>query len=177
KFTLLVSRPGSSGQTAVRAGNLGTWLTPKNSTLGQLPGDVWNFSKSVVELDAPATYQFRVWYRWLGSGGQVLATAQHSTRRCNQRERRPDLAVLTPVKVTPVPGQSAENTYRAVVRNRGATAAGPFVVEFVSYVSPDVTDVSDVTVHRLAAFSNRTVSFVGPVCSASDPPTITADST
>ncbi len=177
RFALLVNHPGTSGQTSVRAGNLGMWLTPKNPTLGQLPGDVWNFSKSVVELDAPATYQFRVSYRWLGAGGKVLATAQRTTRRCKQRELRPDLMVLTPVTIKPVPGHPAENSYSAVVRNAGATAAGPFVVEFVSYVSPSVTDVSDVNVQRLGPNSTTSVSFVGPVCSASDPPTITADST
>src|SRR5205085_5926213 len=86
KFSLLVGRDGSSPQTSVRGKNLGVWLTPKNPTLGQLSGDVWNFQKSVVELDAPATYQFRVSFRWLGAGGHVIGSAVRYGKPCRQRE-------------------------------------------------------------------------------------------
>src|ERR1700704_2738789 len=71
KFDLLLSHDGSSAQLSVRAGNLGSWLSPRNPTLGQVPADVWNFKKSIFQLDAPATYRFKVVFRWVGSGGRV----------------------------------------------------------------------------------------------------------
>jgi hypothetical protein len=174
KFTLLVKTPGSSGTASVRAGNLGTWLTPKNPTLGQLPGDVWNFSKSVVELDAPATYQFRVSYRWLGAGGRVLATAQRTTKRCLERELRPDLMVSS-ITVNSLPGQSGQDSdsYVAVIANGGATAAGPFQVEFDPN---DNRSPQTRTIQRLNAKSQRVLTFTGPVCDPSDPPEVIADS-
>ncbi len=66
RFDLLMSSKGATVQRVVNAGDLGVWITPKNPTLGQLPGDVWKLQKSVVNLAAPATYRFRVTFRWTG---------------------------------------------------------------------------------------------------------------
>jgi hypothetical protein len=172
KFSLMVGRDDSAPQTAVRAKNLGVWLTPKNPTLGQLPGDVWNFQKSVVQLDAPATYQFRVSFRWLGAGGHVIGSAVRYGKRCQQRELRPDLQISA-ITVGSVSGHLDENSYTAVVRNAGATAAGPFDVQFVP---GDGSAAQQLAVPRLTPGANLTVSFDGPVCSATSPSTITADS-
>jgi hypothetical protein len=169
KFDLLVSHDGTRTRAAVHVGNLGTWLTPRNPTLGRLSGDVWKFQKSVVELDAPASYQFKVSFRWLGAHGSVLATAVRYTRSCRQRELRPDLEVSS-ITVSSVSGHPNQNLYSAVVRNAGATMAGPFDVQFVP--GPQYQ-----TIQRLNPYSNRTVSFVGPpLCASAEPPTITADS-
>ena len=173
KFDLWVSENGAPA-TKTRGRNLGVWLTPKNPTLGQLPGDVWNFKKYVVQLDAPAAYQFRVSFRWLGSDGQVLSTTQRSAKRCRQRELRPDLMVVSPIDVTPTPGHPNQDTYTAVIRNGGATAAGPFLVGFLA---ANASKEQTVTIQRLGRYAQRTVSFVGPLCSTSGPPEIIADPT
>lgn len=171
KFDLWVAENGAPS-TKTRARNLGVWFTPKNPTLGQLPGDVWNFKKYVVQLDAPAVYQFRVSFRWLGSDGQVLSTAQRSTKRCRQRELRPDLMVVSPIDVTPTAGHPNRDTYTAAIRNGGATAAGPFLVGFLP---PNASTEQTVTIQRLRPHTQQTVSFVGPLCSAAGPPEIIAD--
>ncbi|HEY3728077.1 MAG TPA: hypothetical protein VGL51_12935 [Solirubrobacteraceae bacterium] len=175
KFDLLVGQDGSQSTSAVRAGNLGTWLAPRSATLGRLAGDVWKFEKSVVELDAPDTYQFRVSFRWVGAHGHVLGTVVRYSRRCHQRELRPDLQV-SPITVSSVAGMPTHDRYSAVIRNGGATAAGPFVVQFVPGAGSSAQPQQR-TIQRLDRYTNRTVSFVGPLCSAAGPPTITADST
>jgi hypothetical protein len=167
KFDLLLGHDGSSAQSSVHAGNLGTWLSPRNPTLGQVPADVWNFKKSIFQLDAPAIYRFKVSFRWLGSGGRVIGSAVHYTKRCRQQERRPDLLV-GPISIDP-----NGTTYRAVIRNAGATAAGPFVVLFVDGFATPQT----MTVKLLKAGDSLPMSFTGPRCDPTAPPTITADST
>jgi hypothetical protein len=176
KFDLLVGYRGSESRSALHAGNLGTWLTPSNPTLGRLPADVWKFQKSVVELDAPAAYQFRVSFRWVGSRGQVLGTAVRYSRPCRQRELRPDLQV-SPITVSSIAGKPNHDLYSAVIRNGGASAAGPFLVQYVlGEVSDPQRKTIQLPVQGLAAHKERTVSFVGPLCSVAEPPTITADS-
>src|SRR5579884_489575 len=77
----------------VRGPSLGGWLTPPNPTLGQRPGDQWIVTHPVVDLPAPATYRFRVSFRWLGSHGQQLLSAVLSSPNCYQPEERADLLV------------------------------------------------------------------------------------
>jgi hypothetical protein len=172
KFDLLSRRSGSGVQKVVRAGDLGVWITPTNPTLGQLPGDVWNLQKSVVELAAPATYRFRVSFRWTGAHGHVLGTAVRYSQACRQRELRPDLLVRS-ITVSSVPNHPNKNLYTAVIGNQGNSAAGPFDVLFapLSAGSP-ITHV----IGRLGAHRNKTERFVGPVCLPGTDPTITADS-
>jgi hypothetical protein len=172
KFDLLVGYRGSQSRSALHAGNLGTWLTPSNPTLGRLPNDVWKFQKSVVELDAPAAYQFRVSFRWVGSHGNVLGSAVRYSRPCRQRELRPDLQ-MSPITVKSIDSRPNNDLYSVVIRNGGASGAGPFRVQFVP---GDTSDPQHKTIQRLDAHQERTVSFVGPLCAAAEPPTITADS-
>jgi hypothetical protein len=175
KFDVLVSHAGSP-PAAVRSGDLGVWSGPKNPTLGRLPGDVWNYQKTVVDLDAPATYQFRVSFRWLGSGGTVIGSAVRYSGRCHQRELRPDVQVIAPIAVTAIPSRPNRDLYTATIRNTGATAAGPFVVAFVpggSWKAPKPQ-----TIQRLEPGQETSVSFVGPLCGTADPgdpPTVIAD--
>jgi len=167
----LLERVGAGPATAVRGGDLGVWVTPSNPTLGQVPGDVWRLDKSVIDLAAPATYQFRVAFRWIGASGRALGTAVRYSRRCRQPELRPDLAV-TSFTVSPVTGQPNEDLYMAVIANRGLTGAGPFEVLFVpgDNAAPTTDDIA-----FLGAGRSRTLSFTGPVCDPTDPPTVTAD--
>ncbi len=167
----LLQRLGSARPAVVRAGDLGVWVSPSNPTLGQLPGDVWRLDKTVIDLDAPATYQFRVVFRWTGPSGRVLGSAVRYSRKCRQPELRPDLAA-TSLTVTPVAGSPGQELYTTVIVNRGLTAAGPFEVLFVPGGSAAATTDS---IPSLAAGQRLTLSFTGPVCNPADPPTVTAD--
>lgn len=170
----LLSRTGRSGPfTPVRGGDLGKWISPSSPvTLGQRPGDVWVFSHPVVGLVAPASYRFRVSFRWIGAKGRVLATAVDETKACYQPELRPDL-VLRSLTVQAVPGKPDRSDYVAVVGNDGATGAGPFNVALISGGATAATR----TVNWLGAHTSRTVTLSGPVCSPSAPPRVTVDPT
>ncbi len=172
KFALLVTHGTATPHRVVRAGGLSVWITPQNPTLGQLPGDVWNLRKPVVDLGAPATYRFRVVFRWTGFHGRVLGSAVRYSRRCRQRELRPDLLVRS-IAVTPIPNRPRHALYTALIANAGNTAAGPFNVLFAP------TDGSAPVTHVVAllrAHSSRAEVFVGPACTAASDPTITVDS-
>ena len=47
-------------------GRPGRWVSPSDPTLGERSADVWIVIKQVVDLSAPATYRFRVAFRWIG---------------------------------------------------------------------------------------------------------------
>lgn len=171
KFDLLEQTAGSAPVTLGKVGGLGVWITPTDPTLGQLAGDVWRLSKPVINLDAPAGYQFRVTFRWNGSHGRIVGTAVRLSRTCHQPELRPDLLVDT-ISVTAVSGQPSQDLYTAVIADQGATGAGPFEVLFApGDASAPITD----TVQFLGAHKTRRLSFVGPVCDPANPPTITVD--
>jgi hypothetical protein len=171
RFELLQRSPGMPA-LEVSGGDLGTWRTPPNPTLGQLAGDVWRLQKSVYNLAVPFTYQFRVSFRWTGEHGKVLGTATRYSRMCRQRELRPDLAVKS-ITVTPIAGHPNKELYTAVIANQGLTGAGPFQVLFApGDTSAPATD----TIAFLRPGKTRTLSFTGPVCDSASPPTVSADS-
>jgi len=172
KVDLLISGTASSAEKVVRAGDLGVWIKPENPTLGQLPGDVWNLHKQVVELAAPAAYRFRVVFRWTGAHGRVLGSAVRYSLSCRQRELRPDLLVRS-IAVTAIPSRPDRALYSAVIANAGNTAAGPFAVLFAP---ADGSAPKTHTVALLRAHSSHTENFVGPLCTAASDPTITVDS-
>jgi hypothetical protein len=173
RFELLMRPPGAPAAHPVRAAGLGVWIRPENPTLGQLPGDVWNLQKSVVDLAAPATYRFRAVFRWTGASGAVLGTVVRYSQRCRQRELRPDLRVLS-ITVWAIAGSPAVQRYRAVITNAGNSGAGPFEVLFDP---ADGVGTQTQTVPWLGPHASVTVAFVGPLCTAQTDPTITADST
>jgi hypothetical protein len=82
-FVLQRRLAGRSGFSSVRGSELGNWLSPVNPTLGQLPSDVWNVKKPVVNLPGPATYRFRVTFRWVGSSG-VIGNQTRLSPLCTQ---------------------------------------------------------------------------------------------
>jgi hypothetical protein len=173
KVDLLVRTGGATpAQSDIRAGDLGVWISPANPTLGQLPGDVWKFDKSVVALAAPASYRFRVSFRWTGANDRVIGSAVRYTARCKQRELRPDLLVGL-ITVSAIPGRPQQSLYTAAITNAGATATGPFDVLFTpGDNSPPKTHM----VRNLGPYKTRSETFVGPLCTAAAAPTITADS-
>jgi hypothetical protein len=174
KVELLERSAGSStSQTVVRAGDLGVWISPKNPTLGQLPGDVWELKKSVYNLDVPDAYRFRVAFRWTGARGRVLGTAVRYSPTCRERELRPDLLVKA-LSVGAVANHPNKSLYTAVIANQGATGAGPFVVQFTP---GDNSSPIDRTIRFLGAGDTRRESFVGPSCGSAGPSTVTVDAT
>ena len=127
KFELLRSTRTHPRFMSLHGKGLGNWISPTDPTLGQQPGDVWIVTHPVVDLAGPATYKFRVTFRWLGSQGQTLGTATQTSATCYQPELRADLLVrslsVNPITSGPSAGQWA---YTAVIANRGLTGAGPF---------------------------------------------------
>lgn len=172
RFELLTRAKSSSPWTSVTGGDLGAWLTPRDPTLGQRPGDVWIVNKSVNELAAPAAYRFRVTFRWTGSRGRTLGTAVRTSATCNQPELRPDLLVRS-IDVQPVSGHPKLNLYVATIANRGATAARHFRVQFFTPANGGTSKYRSIKL--LSAHAKTTVAFEGPACSTSAPSTITVD--
>jgi hypothetical protein len=80
RFQLLRQLPGMAFHQ-VSGGDLGRWLHPDPSTLVA----PWAVNKPVVNLGAPASYRFRVSFRWIGATG-VIATATRLSQRCDQRQ-------------------------------------------------------------------------------------------
>jgi CARDB len=172
RFQLLMTRRSLARASLVHAGDLGAWITPKDATLGRQAGDIWALTKPVVNLVAPATYRFRVTFRWTGPTGRPLGTAVLLSPLCFQPELRPDLLVRS-ISVRSIGGQPSQDRYIATIRNAGATAAGPFQVAFAAPGGGSASATTR-TVARLAAHSGLQETFVGPLCTTGAP-TITVD--
>lgn len=169
RFELLRRSGASSSFAEVSGRDLRTWVHPDNPTLGQRPGDVWIVSHPVVNLLAPASYRYRVTFRWTGSHGRVLSEIVRQSPVCYEPELRPDLVVKA-ITVLPIAASPLKNAYTAEVVNNGATAAGPFEVQF-----SDAGAVQDHTVSSLGAHSAVRERFVGALCTSSSSPTVTVD--
>lgn len=174
RFDLLRQFTPGTRFTLVRGRQLGSWISPSDPTLGQRPDDVWIVTHSVVDLAAPATYRFRVSFRWTGAQGQRLGTAVQTSPTCYQPEMRADLLVrsltVTP-SASPSSSGSAQDTYTAVIANRGQTGAGPFQVTLAGAGSATQT----ATVPWLAPRSTVRQQFLAPACTAGASLTATAD--
>ncbi len=170
RFELLARHGGTSSYRAISGGDLGSWISPQNPTLGARPGDVWIFEKQVVDLAAPAAYRFRVSFRWVGAHRRVIATTTELARKCTQPELRPDLRVRR-VTVTPA-DKPARSIYLVTVANAGATAAGPFSVQFAPGGS-DPLLTSPVT--GLAPQATVMLRFNARACVSGVGPTVTVD--
>jgi hypothetical protein len=172
RFDLMRQLTPGARFTLVRGKMLGSWISPTDPTLGQNPADVWILTHPVVDLAAPATYHFRVAFRWIGAQGQQLSTAVQTGANCYQPELRPDLLVRS-VAVTPPVAASATGTdvYTAVIANRGQTSAGPFQVVLAGAGSAPQTT----TVTTLGPHSSAREKFVAPACTPGASLTVTVD--
>jgi hypothetical protein len=176
RFELLMRTRSSGRWSGVSGGDLGSWVSPPNPTLGQRAGDVWILHKSVIDLAAPAAYRYKVTFRWTGSHGKTLATTSRWTATCNQRELRPDLVVQS-IDVQPDPGHPNRNVYVATIANNGATAARSFDLQFAA-PGAGSQQLQNHTISLLRAHSTLkgpATTFVGPVCSNTAASMITAD--
>lgn len=169
KFQLVRRTKRGKPFTPVSGRYLGTWLSPANPTLGRRPGDVWIVNHPVVDLLAPAVYRFRVSFRWIGTHGHVLSTVSRTSADCYQPELRPDILVqsITPEAIS---ASGSGERFGAVIRNRGASGAGMFEVQFT-----DGQLVQTATVTSLASGATKQEMFVGPVCAAGGSVTVVAD--
>jgi hypothetical protein len=168
RFDLMRKTKPSGSFKVVRGHFLGSWLVPDNPTLGQRPGDVWIVNHPVVGLPAPATYRFRVSFRWIGAGGKQLSSAVQSSPTCYQPELRADLFVRS-LTVTPL--ASGKSSYVAVIGNRGLTAAGPVEVDLAGVSSAPQAQ----TLGSVAPKSSARERFVAPACAAGANLAVTVD--
>jgi len=168
RFELMRQTTPGTAFTMVHGRLLGSWISPENPTLGQQPDDVWNVNHPVVDLPAPATYRFRVTFRWTGANGQRLGTATQTSPDCFEPELRADLLVRS-LSVNPL--ASGDNGYVAVVANRGKSGAGPFQVALAGASATPQT----MTVASLGPRSSTHVRFVAPACTAGSSLTVTVD--
>lgn len=175
RFELLVRTPGSGGYSQVNGAHLGVWLSPTPATLGQRRGDVWNVPDEVAELPAPATYKYRVSYRWIGRGGRVIASATKLSSLCSEPQLEPDLTASA-LSVNEMLLAPKDDRFSALIGNIGATAAGPFAVQLV-YTHDGSTETAQKTIDRLKGHAFNGISFTGPLCDAGTAVTITVDPT
>ncbi|HJS94443.1 MAG TPA: CARDB domain-containing protein [Solirubrobacteraceae bacterium] len=168
RFDLMRKTRAGGPFKVVRGHSLGSWLTPDNPTLGQRPGDVWIVNHPVVGLPAPATYRFRVSFRWYGSTGRQLLSAVQSSSTCWQPELRADLLVRS-LTVTPLASGNA--AYVATIANRGLTAAGPVEVDLAGVG----TGKQAQTLGSVGPKSSTHERFVAPACTPGANLAVTVD--
>jgi hypothetical protein len=168
RFELMRQTKSGAPFKVVRGHFLGSWLTPDNPTLGQRPGDVWIVNHPVVGLPAPATYRFRVSFRWLGASGQQLSSAVQTSPTCWQPELRADLLVRS-LTVTPL--GSGQSSYVAVIGNRGLTAAGPVEVDLAGVGNAQQAQ----TLGSVGPRSSARERFVAPACTPGANLAVTVD--
>jgi hypothetical protein len=161
------TKPGGPFKV-VRGHFLGSWLSPDNATLGQRPGDVWIVNHPVVGLPAPASYRFRVSFRWTGSSGRQLSSAVLTSSTCFQPELRADLYVHS-LTVTPL--SSGKAAYVATIGNRGLTAAGPVEVDLAGAG----TTTQAQTLGSVGPKSSARQRFVAPACTPGANLAVTVD--
>jgi hypothetical protein len=159
RFDLLTRTPQTTSWQAVSGPGLGSW---KRSHKG-VPS--YEIDKGVDNLSAPASYRLRVGFRWYSASGRVLRTVHKTTKTCHEPDVRPNL-VIRSVMVS-----ADQRHYTVVVRNVGGSAAGPFNVGF----TPPGAPVQTLPMAGLDAGAQSHVTFTGPVCNPSAPPTFVAD--
>jgi hypothetical protein len=174
KFQLMRQSKPHGRFVAVKGRGLGSWISPSDPTLGQQSGDVWILNHPVVNLAAPATYKFKVTFKWTGTQGQTLGTDTLVSTTCYQPELRADLFVrsltVTPITSGPSAGQWA---YTAEVDNRGLSGAGPVEVVFAAGNATPVP----ATIAWVGAKSSARQRFVAAPCTAGSTLTVTVDPT
>jgi hypothetical protein len=167
RFDLMRQTKAGGPFRLVRGRLLGSWISPQDPTLGTRPGDVWIVKHPVVDLGAPATYRFRVRFRWLDAHGAQLGSAVQSSPSCYQPELRADLLVRS---ISVVSLGSGTDGFDVVVANRGQTGAGPVALDFAGAGASLAA-----TVPSVPARSSTRHRFVAPACTPGSSLTATVD--
>jgi hypothetical protein len=174
RFELLRQTKTHPRFTSVHGRGLGSWISPSDSTLGQRAADVWIVNHPVVDLSGPATYKYRVMFKWLGAQGQTLSAATQVSPPCYQPELRADLLVkslsMTAITTGPNVGKSA---YTAVIGNRGLTGAGPIEVDFTNGTAAP----QPATLAWVGSISTARQRFVAAPCTPGSTLTVNVDPT
>jgi F0F1-type ATP synthase membrane subunit c/vacuolar-type H+-ATPase subunit K len=157
------------GTTLIHGGDLGQWISPSSPTLGQHSSDQWVVNHPVTGVPVPGSYRFKVFFRWIGQGGQVIGQTQKTTETCRQPDLRPNLYV----RLQSAQAVGSGNQYTVQVGNSGMTGATGVELQFSpGGLAPAVLK----TIARLPAHQSVERSFVGPACtSSSAPATIAVD--
>jgi hypothetical protein len=152
----------------VRGGDLGRWISPSSPTLGQHPSDQWVVNHPVTGVPVPASYRFRVSFRWIASSGRAIAQTQRTSALCRQPDMRPDLYVQLVSLATVAGGEQ----YTVEVGNSGLTSARNVEVQFApgGGASPQTA-----TIPRLRPGASVDETFTGPACTPNSSATITVD--
>jgi CARDB len=159
----------SHGVALIHGGDLGQWISPSSPTLGQHPSDQWIVNHPVTGVPVPGTYRFKVWFRWLGATGRVLAQSLRTTATCRQPDLRPNLFV----HLLSSQAVSGGDQYEVQIGNRGPTGATNVQVLFAPGGGGQAQTT---TISRIGVSQTVTRTFIGPVCtSTSAPSRITVD--
>ena len=131
----------------------------------------YSYAKTVENLAAPAAYRAVVRFRWLDEDGRVADRSRRTSAACRQPDLRPNL-VPRRVEVAPA-AEDGMARYVVLLRNPGASDAGPFTVG----LRAGDRELEPQVLFGLGAGLEGTVTFTGPACTAGTPLTVTADAT
>jgi hypothetical protein len=174
KFELLRQTKTHPRFMSVHGRGLGSWISPSDPTLGQRSADIWIVNHPVVDLPAPATYKYRVSFKWLDSQGNTLSTQVQTSPTCYQPELRADLLVKSLSMAAITTGPNAGKTaYTAVIGNRGQTGAGPVEVDFTN----GTASPQSATLASVGSKSTARQRFVSASCTPGSTLTVTVDPT
>jgi hypothetical protein len=151
------------GATLIHGGDLGQWISPSSPTLGQHSSDQWVVNHPVTGVPVPGSYRFKVFFRWIGNGGQVIGQTQKATDTCRQPDLRPNLYL----RLQSTQAVNSGDQYTVQVGNSGLTAAQN--VEVVFTPGGGGQPIMK-TIARLPAHQSVERSFVGPACTSSSAP-------
>ncbi|HZV73931.1 MAG TPA: CARDB domain-containing protein [Conexibacter sp.] len=147
---------------------LGTWTMPSDALVGTRAGDVFKYRQAVDGLAVPASYRFRVGFRWLGAAGAVVRETSVVTGTCRQPDLRPDL-VLKAVRTDRSSRGRGLVRYAVTVSNVGRSPATHVVV--AATLPGDAAPNRHLrTVDRLEPGAGAVVVFTGPGCAAGAQP-------
>src|SRR3954468_16476043 len=163
RFTLQTRSADQPSWHRLPAAGFGKWLT-SNPGIGRFV-----YTKRLIELEAPASYRTMVRFRWLGAGGERLASSRSTSAVCHQSDLRPN---LRPLGVQAEPGADAGHArYLVPVVHRGRSAADGFDV----VVSGDDTPLAPAQVPGLEPGERALVEVRGPPCQGGQMLTVDVD--
>jgi hypothetical protein len=152
---VLSERVGRGAWAGLDAPGIGVWREAR-------PGIVrFAYRQRVVALRKGTSYRALIEFRWLSTDGKVVRRESERSPVCRQPGKLPNLEVRDAIAVQPGPTESTRR-YAVKVGNSGGVTAQR--VELMLLV--DGVEVDTRTIGRLNGGARRTVTFVGPVCTA-----------
>ena len=143
RFLLERRTPGSLRYRRVAAPGFSRWTSSEAGRYG--------FTRRVDALTGPARYRAQVRFKWLDSGGDVIARDRAWSRSCKQGDHRPNLKLHSLTALG--------RRYVAAVANTGRSASGTFELRLI--VDGQETEVA---VESLEPGVTRHVEIDAPRC-------------